>query len=50
MNIYDFTITTRKGEALNLADEVMVIELTPNRSDCLGMINMAREAAAAGGL
>jgi len=36
-------------EALNLADEVMVIELTPNRSDCLGMINMAREAAAVGG-
>lgn len=36
-------------EALGLRDEVMVIELTPNRSDCLGMLNMAREAAAVTG-
>ena len=32
-------------EALDLADQVIVIELTPNRSDCLGMINLARETA-----
>ena len=37
-------------EALGLADEVLVIELTPNRSDCLGMLNCAREAAALTGL
>ncbi len=36
-------------EALDLTDQVMDIELTPNRSDCLGMINMAREAAAVSG-
>ena len=34
------------AKALNLADDVLVIELTPNRSDCLGMLNCAREAAA----
>ncbi len=33
-------------DALNLHDEVLLIELTPNRSDCLGMLNLAREAAA----
>ena len=33
-------------EALDIRDEVLIIELTPNRSDCLGMINLAREAAA----
>lgn len=33
-------------EALDMRDEVLIIELTPNRSDCLGMINLAREAAA----
>ena len=36
-------------QALHLRDDVMVIELTPNRSDCLGMINLAREAAAVTG-
>ncbi len=34
------------AEALGLADTVLLIELTPNRSDCLGMTNLAREAAA----
>lgn len=32
--------------ALDLRDQVIVLELTPNRSDCLGMLNLAREAAA----
>ena len=34
------------AEALELQDDVLIIELTPNRSDCLGMLNCAREAAA----
>lgn len=34
------------ASALGLIDDVLVIELTPNRSDCLGMLNCAREAAA----
>ena len=34
------------AEALALKDTVLLIELTPNRSDCLGMLNIAREAAA----
>lgn len=36
-------------DALDLRDQVLLIELTPNRSDCLGMINLAREAAAYNG-
>ena len=36
-------------DALDLRDEVILIELTPNRSDCMGMINLAREAAAYNG-
>jgi len=31
---------------LGLADSVMVLELTPNRADCLAMVNVAREVAA----
>ncbi|MDD4048080.1 MAG: phenylalanine--tRNA ligase subunit beta [Clostridia bacterium] len=33
-------------ETLDLEDIVMELELTPNRADCLGMINVAREVAA----
>ena len=33
-------------EALNLEYEVIEIEITPNRSDCLSIIGMARETAA----
>ena len=33
-------------EALNLSDMVMDIDLTPNRSDCLSIIGIAREVAA----
>jgi phenylalanyl-tRNA synthetase beta chain len=34
------------AEALDSNDHVLVLELTANRSDCLGMINVAREVAA----
>lgn len=34
------------AEALGCNDQVLVLELTANRSDCLGMINVAREVAA----
>ncbi|MCL2817295.1 MAG: phenylalanine--tRNA ligase subunit beta, partial [Clostridiales bacterium] len=37
-------------EALGLADAVFELELTPNRSDCLGILNVAKEAAAICGL
>ncbi|MDD2422074.1 MAG: phenylalanine--tRNA ligase subunit beta [Heliobacteriaceae bacterium] len=32
--------------ALGLADPVMELELTPNRADCLAVVNVAREVAA----
>ena len=31
---------------LGLDDHVLVLELTPNRADCYGMLNIAREVAA----
>lgn len=34
------------AEALGSNDHVLALELTANRSDCLGMINVAREVAA----
>ncbi|NLY74918.1 MAG: phenylalanine--tRNA ligase subunit beta [Firmicutes bacterium] len=34
------------ADALNSNDRVLVLELTANRSDCMGMINVAREIAA----
>lgn len=34
------------ADVLDLRDDILVIELTPNRSDCLGMLNCAHEAAA----
>lgn len=37
---------TPVAEALGSNDHVLVLELTANRSDCLGMINVAREVAA----
>ncbi len=33
-------------EALNLGDTVLDVSITPNRSDCLSMIGIAREVAA----
>ena len=35
-------------EAVELKDEVLILELTPNRADCLGLVNVAHEAAALG--
>lgn len=37
---------TTVAEALDSDDHVLVLELTANRSDCMGMINVAREVAA----
>jgi len=34
------------AEVLGLKDVVLVLELTPNRADCLSIINVAREVAA----
>ena len=42
----DLTAGADLVEALRLRDDVMILELTPNRADCLGMLNCAREAAA----
>lgn len=36
-------------EALNLDDAILELELTPNRADCLSVINIAREVAAISG-
>ncbi len=40
------TVGASLKEALNLADPVLEIDLTPNRPDCLSMIGVAREIAA----
>ncbi|HEX2999297.1 MAG TPA: phenylalanine--tRNA ligase beta subunit-related protein, partial [Armatimonadota bacterium] len=37
---------TQVAEALDATDQILVLELTANRSDCLGMIGVAREVAA----
>ncbi len=36
-------------QALGIEDTILVLELTPNRADCLSMINVAREVAAVTG-
>lgn len=41
-----FTLGVSLAEALGLSDFVLDIDLTPNRSDCLSVIGVAREAAA----
>ena len=41
----DVTPGTPIPEALGLDDHVVEFEITPNRSDCLGVIGLAREAA-----
>ena len=46
----DITLGLDIVEALQLKDAVLILELTPNRSDCLSMLNTAREAAAILGL
>ncbi|MDP2855461.1 MAG: phenylalanine--tRNA ligase subunit beta [Smithellaceae bacterium] len=40
------TLGTPLESALNLGDTVLDVSITPNRSDCLSMIGMAREVAA----
>jgi len=40
---------TRLAEALAIADEVLDLEITPNRPDCLGVYGVAREMHAATG-
>jgi phenylalanyl-tRNA synthetase beta chain len=35
---------TPLAEALNLGDTVLDISITPNRSDCLSMIGIARKS------
>ncbi|MEK7396930.1 MAG: YtpR family tRNA-binding protein, partial [Candidatus Poribacteria bacterium] len=42
----DLKLGTPIAEALGLDDIVMEIELTPNRSDCLSIIGIAREVSA----
>ncbi|OFW56009.1 MAG: phenylalanine--tRNA ligase subunit beta [Candidatus Solincola sediminis] len=34
------------ASVLSMPDQVLVVEITPNRSDCLSMVGMAREVAA----
>lgn len=43
----DFEAGTPISEALGFNDEVIELEITPNRPDCLSVLGMAREAAAA---
>ena len=38
-------IAVDKIEHLSPTETVLELELTPNRSDCLGIINVAREVA-----
>lgn len=42
----DIELGTSFVEALNLQYEIIELEITPNRSDCLSIIGMARETAA----
>ncbi len=42
----NFTLGTDIKEELSLLGEVMELEITPNRPDCLSIIGMARETAA----
>lgn len=42
----NFTLGTDIKEELSLIGEVMELEITPNRPDCLSIIGMARETAA----
>lgn len=46
----EFNIGDEVAEALGLYGEVLDIEITPNRPDCLSIIGMARETAATFGV
>lgn len=43
---HDTDLNTDLPAVLGLDDHVLVLELTPNRADCYGMLNFAREVAA----
>lgn len=43
----EFEVGTPIAEAIGFDDEVIELEITPNRPDCLSVLGMAREAAAA---
>ncbi len=43
---HDLTLGMPLDEALSLKDTVLDVSITPNRSDCLSMIGIAREVAA----
>lgn len=45
----DLTVGEDIVTALNLDDAILEFELTPNRADCLSVINVAREVAAISG-
>jgi len=45
----DLTLGSPLETALNIEDTVLDVNVTPNRSDCLSMIGIAREAAAVTG-
>jgi len=42
----ELAVGTPIGEALGIDDEVLELDLTPNRSDCLSMLGVAYEAGA----
>jgi phenylalanyl-tRNA synthetase beta chain len=45
----DLTPGTPLAEVLNVSTDVLVLEITPNRPDCLGIYGVAREVAATTG-
>ncbi len=45
---FDAPVGENIRDYLNLDDTIIEVDLTPNRSDCLGMIGLAREAAILG--
>ncbi len=42
----NYTLGDDINRVLNLKDEILELEITPNRSDCLSIVGMAREVAA----
>ncbi|MGE5598845.1 MAG: phenylalanine--tRNA ligase beta subunit-related protein, partial [Bacteroidota bacterium] len=45
----DWPLGSPVAPAIGLDDRVLVLELTPNRADCLGLLGVAREVAAVTG-
>lgn len=46
LDLGELTLGQDLREALGLADQIIELDLTPNRSDCLGIRGIARETAA----